>query len=392
MKVPTYLDANSGAPLSAGAQAAIFSVLDGRPGNASSVHGYGRRAKRFLAEAREAIAAALGDFDPEQLVLASSGSEANQTVIRSVLGAALSRWEGAGRAPSERPNWVLSPVEHDSVRQLQPWFEARGGECRLLPLLPSGEVDLGKETLTRIIDERTGLATLIWVGNETGILHSPGKLTSHIHKRGLPARTLIDGAQAWGKVPIDLTALRADYVTFSGHKIGGPAGVGVLALRAGAPFEPWLPGKQEKGRRGGSENLLGIVGLGGAARDLAVSTLPGPERRDRFEAQVRERVPGTRIHGEGAPRVWNTSNLGFAEVEGDSLVMALDLEGFAVSAGSACSSGAIEPSHVLLAMGYSRAQAMSAIRVSFGRDTSESELESLVEALALVVARARSAR
>lgn len=375
-----YLDHNSGAPLTESARAAVHSVSELPAGNPSSVHRAGRAAKRALAEAREAIAAALGGVDPEQLILTSSGSEANQTVIRSVLESALR---------DRRPVWVLSPVEHDSVRQLQEWFVSRGGACRELPLLPSGEVDTSEATLTKLIDEGTGLVSVVWVNNETGIQQNPTLITSHIHKRKLLCRTLIDGAQAWGKLVVDLPATGADFVTFSGHKIGGPAGVGVLYVRRGVALDPLLPGKQEKGRRGGTEGLLAIAGLGGAARDLVKTGIPGPELRDRFEALVLERIPGARIHGQGAPRVWNTSNLGFDGVESDGLVMALDLAGVAVSAGSACSSGALEPSHVLLAMGYSKTQAMAAIRVSFGRSTTWAELEAFVETLRTVVGRFR---
>jgi cysteine desulfurase len=201
----------------------------------------------------------------------------------------------------------------------------------------------------------------------------------------------VDAAQAWGKLPIDVTASPAQLMTFSGHKIGGLAGSGLLWLARGTAARAVIPGKQEKGRRGGTENVAGIVAMGAAASaidpEACASSLAA--LRDRLERAICERIPGTLVNGGTAPRVGNTLNLSFEGVEGDGLVIALDLAGYSVSAGSACASGVLEPSHVLLALGRSRAQAMSAIRISLPPGTRWEELEDFVTQLEQIVGRIR---
>ena len=394
--MPIYLDHNATAPLNPAAIEALSVFLGLAPQqtsqmrsepqkaayyNPSSIHSFGRRAKRILAEVRESVAASLGpSVDHEQLIFTSSGTEANQLAIRSILEPLLR----AGK----RPHWITTSVEHDSVLQMKTWLEERGGRCSLIPVDSDGRIQV--EKLSEIIEPDTALVSAVWVNNETGVITNVAEIASQTRARRIPLH--LDAAQAWGKLPIDLAQVSADLVSVSGHKIGALSGTGVLWVGRGIPIQGAILGKQEKGRRGGSENLAGIVSLGAAARHLPnqqnlekIATL-----RDRLQHAMSERIPGLMINGKDAPRVSNTLNVSIDGIEGDGLIMALDLEGFAVSAGSACSSGALEPSHVLMAMGRTKNQALAAVRVSLSANNTWEELEAFVDALERVVNRFRN--
>lgn len=408
-RVAIYLDANAGAPLKASVVLEIQKLLGSvaTPSesaasifNPSSIHADGRRAKRWMAEARERIALSLsqGDLsreeaqqptgqlarpggaaarviDPEQLLLTSSGSEANQLAIRSAL---------AGRPGA---HWITSPIEHDSILQLA---RENAGQVSYLPVTSRGEVDV--TALARLWRPDTALVSLGWVNNETGVIMDLPAIAREVRARG--ALLHVDAAQAWGKLPIHALETGAHFLTLSAHKIGALAGTGVLWCAPGSKVSPLILGKQEKGRRGGTENLLGMVAAGWAAAEVA--PLDWAARvapvRDALELAITRKIPGTRVNGQGAARVANTLNLSFDGVEGDGIVMALDLAGYSVSSGSACSSGALEPSHVLLAMGHTREQAMAAVRISMADRVEWSTLEKFVSALERVVERMRDAR
>ena len=386
-KNANYLDFNAGAPLHPSVVKKLrlfFSDFSESEtpllANPSSIHSYGRTAKSELAEARESIAASLGTkTDPEQLILTSSGTEANQLAIRSVLEPKFLK--------GEKVHWITTPVEHDSVLQMQAWVKERGGEVSLLPVDNLGAPQVSE--LAQLWRPETALLSLLWVNNETGVISPVVDAIQAVRARG--GLIHVDGAQAWGKLPIDLEALGAHFATFSGHKIGGFAGTGVLWVGRGVRVQTTILGKQEKGRRGGTENLAGWMSVGAAAQNI--NPLEWQKKvepfRDRLESLIESQISGTSVNGKGAPRVANTLNLTFDGVEGDGLVMALDLAGFAVSSGSACSSGVIEPSHVLLAMGRSKTQAMAAVRVSIGESTPWNTLESFAYALKATVERVR---
>ena len=385
VKVGIYLDSNAGAPLKPAALEAL-QLLFQKEGsfvpNPSSIHSHGRMAKKALALARERIAGSLGkQIDPEQLVLTSSGSEANQWVIRSVIEARLSK--------NQSFHWITTPVEHDSIRQMIDWVKKQGGRVSLLPVDSEGAPDI--HFLSSLLEADTALVSLIWVNNETGVMTDVSQLAKLTQSKGIPLH--LDAAQAWGKFPLHLESLGAQFVCFSGHKIGALAGTGVVWLARGCPALPTILGKQEKGRRGGTENTAGLVSLGAAASTL--DPLGWAQRleplRDRLQQRICERIPGALVNGGGAPRVANTLNLSFEGVEGDGLVMALDLAGYSVSAGSACASGVLEPSHILMAMGRTKAQAMAAIRISLPDEISWEQLESFVNDLENVVLRMKSA-
>ncbi len=388
-RIATYLDANAGAPLRPEVVARLRELLSGSPGlsevlfpNASSIHSHGRRAKKWLAEARDRIALSLGeDTDPEQILLTSSGTEANQLAIRSAL-------EPFFR--SKQPvHWITSTVEHDSVLQMKSWVESRGGEVTLLEVNDCGAPDISK-LRSLIRPGETRLVSLIWVNNETGVVTDAREAVLICESQKVPLH--LDAAQAWGKLAIHVSSLGAKWVTFSSHKIGALGGVGVLWLGRGSKVDSLILGKQEKGRRAGTENLMGIISTGEAAASLKPASWDERVRplRDRLEREILDRVPGARVNGAGASRVANTLNVSFSGLVGEGLILALDMAGYSVSSGSACSSGAIEPSHVLLAMGRSKAEATSAIRLSLADVVAWDELEGFVQALEAIVARMRS--
>lgn len=384
LRAAIYLDANAGTPLKSTVQEVLLSWLK-EPSvlipNSSSIHAYGRKAKKAVAEAREWIALSLGPkTDPEQLVLTSSGTESNQLVIQSVIQSALDQ--------GIHPHWITTPVEHDSNRQMVEWVIQQGGSVSHLPVDECG-APLAL-ALREMIRPETVLVSALWVNNETGVISPIEKIASICRKASVCLH--VDGAQAWGKLPVDLDQLGAQWVTFSGHKIGALAGTGVVWVGRGQKVHPVIRGKQEKGRRGGTENTLGIIALGAAARGL--DPLGWASRveplRDRLQTEISQQIEGVIVNGYGARRVANTVNLSFEGIEGDSLVMALDLAGYSVSSGSACASGVLEPSHVLMAMGRTKLQAMAAVRVSLADEMPWDQLEQFCKVLKSTVERVRS--
>ncbi len=414
VKAATYLDSNAGAPLSPCVAGALLPFLKAHShfiANPSSSHSHGRFAKRLLFKAREQIASSFSSqTHPEQILFTSSGTEANQLVIRSVLGPLLGNLH-------KKPHWITTGVEHDSVRQLISWFEGLGGKVSYLPVNEEGGIQTS--SLSSLITPETALISVLWVNNETGVITDVPKLIQARDQAGNEGKFIplhLDAAQAWGKFPLELESLGAQFVTFSAHKIGGLAGSGAvwvpqgswieaphLAASPTSQFRPQLRamilGHQEKRRRGGTENLLGAIAMGVAASQLdpaSWSTSVGI-LRDRLETLILDQIPGTRINGSGEPRVANTMNLSFMGLgeglgKGSSsgIVMALDLAGYSVSSGSACASGAPEPSHVLLAMGRSRSQASSSVRVSIPGVLPWEVLDGFVHALIHVLGRFKS--
>ncbi|MCM2322477.1 MAG: cysteine desulfurase [Oligoflexia bacterium] len=388
-KAAIYLDANAAAPLKAEVLEALSGVLKtesiGFPSNPSSVHSHGRSARRFLFEARQQVALSLGSqVFLDELIFTSSGTESNQLALRLALESRLLR--------GEKPHWILSAAEHDSLVQMRAWLEERGGKVSELPLDAEGRPRVAE--LDRLWRPETALVSLIWVNNETGVITDIAEASAQVRARG--GLLHLDAAQAWGKLPLDARTSGADLLALSGHKIGAPAGTGALwvsrafAVRNGRPV-PAIVGKQEQGRRGGTENLLGAIGLGAAAAALdprSWATRVGASR-DRLEREIVERVPGARINGRGAARVANTINLNFEGVKQDGLVLALDLAGYSVSSGAACSSGVAEPSRVLLAMGRSESEARAALRISLADELPWETMEGFLTALAASVARLR---
>lgn len=374
LRSAVYLDWNAGAPLHPSVKPALLSFFESDGlGNPSSIHAHGRSAKKLLRECISDIARSIDPrITPQQLLLTSSGTEALQSAIRSTLESALERGEPA--------HWILSQGEHEAVASMAEWALKRGCEVTRVPLRSSGEIDLaGVKKAVR--PGQTRLVSLIWVNNETGVISPLEALVPELTAAGVCV--CIDACQAWGKLPLPLVDWGVDFAAFAGHKIGAPAGLGVLYRRQPTAYQALFPGKQQYGARAGTENLMGAVALGAAARHvdpIAFSAELEPLRM-RFENEIGRRLPEVRINGKQAKRVANTVNLTLPGKKSAAVITALDMAGFCVSAGSACSSGSSEPSQVLISMGLTPVEALSSIRVSFGRTTDWQSLESFVQTL-----------
>ena len=376
-----YLDFNATAPIRAEVADAVSVAMRSRFGNPSSVHRYGQEAKTALDDARTAVARLIGANAPE-VVFTSGGTESDNTAIR----AAADAFE-----PKGRRHLIATAIEHDAVLATFKALETRGWRTTLLPVGPSGVVD--PASLERVIGPDTALVSVMLANNELGTIQPVAALAAIARAHGALVHT--DAVQAAGRIPVRVTDLGVDLLSISGHKFGAPKGVGALWVRRGLVLRPWATGgRQERGRRAGTENVPALEGFGVAARlayeDLAEAAVRMAARRDRLEAALLAQVPGSAVNGGGAPRVPNTTNISFDRVEGESLVIGLDLEGIAVSTGSACSSGSLEPSHVLRAMGLPPHRVQSAIRFSLGPDTTDDDIDRTVDAVGRVVARLRA--
>jgi cysteine desulfurase len=362
-----YLDHNATAPLRPEAAAALSRAIE-VTGNASSVHGYGRRARALIEDAREQVAALVG-ARPAELVFTSGGTEANNMAL---LGTA------AGRI-------LVSAGEHDSVLNAVP------GAARI-PLGADGLVDL--EALRELLAQgpEPALVSVMLANNETGVIQPIARIVALAREHDALVHS--DAAQAAGKVPLDFASLGVDLLSLSAHKLGGPPGVGALVIAEGVPCAPLLRGGgQERRRRAGTENLPGIAGFAAAAA-AAVAELDRfaalGELRDELERRLRTAAPEVKVYGAGSPRLPNTSCFGLPGLAAETQVMALDLAGVAVSAGAACSSGKVAPSHVLCAMGVGEAEAGAAIRVSLGWDSRAEDVERFLEAWCALYSRAEA--
>ncbi len=368
MTPAVYLDYNATTPVRPEAAAAVADAL-ALTGNASSVHRFGRLARRKLEDAREAVAALVG-APAERVVFTSGGTEANNLALT-----------GAGRARR-----LVSAGEHDSVLNVAAGVE---GRAERIPLRRDGVVDLDALEARLGEDSRPALVSVMLANNETGVIQPIARAAETAHGRG--ALVHCDAVQGAGKIPVDMAALGVDLLSLSAHKLGGPQGVGALIVAEGLELAPLMRGGgQERRHRAGTENLPGIAGFGAAAE----CALAGLERmaglaelRDRLERCLRARAPEIKIYGAGAPRLPNTSCFGVPGLAAEIQVIALDLAGIAVSAGAACSSGKVAPSHVLGAMGASEAEAGSAIRVSLGWDSGAAGIERFLEAWSALYSR-----
>lgn len=361
MRRTVYLDYNATAPVKPAVAQAIAEVSS-EAGNPSSVHGFGRRARKAVEDARQRVAALVG-AEPERVIFTSGGTEANTLALRG--------------APCRR--LLVSAVEHVSVLDAA---KAAEREVTVLKVDHAGIVDRAALAVELESGEGPWLVSVMLANNETGVIQPVAEIARIAHLNG--ALFHCDAVQAPGRVPMAFADIGADYMSLSAHKFGGPKGVGALVLAPGVDIRPLqVGGGQERGYRAGTENVTGIVGFGIAA-ELALEDLERAselaEMRDGLEARLRALEPGVRVLGLSSPRLPNTSCLTMPEVRAETQVMALDLEGVAVSAGSACSSGKVESSHVLRAMGVPEAEADNAIRISLGWQSREADIDRLVEA------------
>ncbi len=371
-----YLDHNATTPLAPEVLAAMLPYFAKHYGNASSIHVFGREARAAIDNARVRLARLLGAREDE-IIFTGGGTEADNTVIF-----------GVARARRDKGRHIItSQIEHEAVLHACRHLERRG-ECEVTYLPVSRACLVNPDDLRRAIRNDTVLVSIMSANNETGTIQPVKELAAVCRERGVPFHT--DAVQSFGKEPVNVAEWGVDLLSVAAHKFYGPKGVGLLYVRHGTKFEPLLMGgSHENERRAGTENVPGIVGLAAAA-ELAVAKQPEESRRlwaltERLAVQL----PDAERNGHPTQRLANTLNVSFAGCDGSALLMALDLEGVAASAGSACAAGALEPSHVLGAMGLPRELARAAVRFSFGTGNTEADVDHLLDVLPRLVERIR---
>jgi cysteine desulfurase len=367
-----YFDNNATTPVAPEVLSDLAATLAEVCGNASSIHYYGQAAKHRLERARRALAARIG-CDAREIVFTSGGTEAdNLAVFGAVCGVA-------------KGHIVTSSIEHPAVLNSCAQLEREGVAVTYLPVGRDGIVD--PDDVRRSLRSATALITIMHANNETGTLQPVEEIAAIAREAGVLFHS--DGVQVAGRVAVDVTSLGIDLYSVSGHKFGAPKGIGALYVRKGVALKALLyGGHHEKDRRAGTENVPGAAAIGRAA-ELAFDWTGLAGLRDRLENGILERIPGSSVNGRPGSRIPNTSNIRFDGIEGEAMVIALDLRGYAVSSGSACSSGAVEPSHVLLAMGLRPEEARSSVRFSLGPQNTEAEVDALIAAVEASVAHLR---
>ncbi|MEW6428539.1 MAG: cysteine desulfurase NifS [Thermodesulfobacteriota bacterium] len=350
-------------------------------GNPSSMHSFGGNVAAKITRARERIAALLG-ATPEELVFTSCGTESDSTAILSAL-----------QAYPEKRHIVTTRVEHPAVKNLCEQLDRLTGHKHRVTMLPvdrEGRIDLGQ--YEEALSEDTAIVSVMWANNETGVIFPVERMAAMARERGILFHT--DAVQAVGKIPIDLSKMPVDFLSLSGHKLHAPKGVGVLYVRKKTPFWPFLVGgHQERGRRGGTENVASIVALGKAC-ELAGAHMHDENTRvralrDRLEAGLLAAIPNSMLNGHAAERLPNTSNISFEYVEGEAILLHLDRFGICASSGSACTSGSLEPSHVLRAMGVPFTAAHGSIRFSLSIYNTREEVDFVIDKLPPIIAQLR---
>ena len=372
-----YFDHNATTPLSTEVIEALVPCLAEVYGNASSIHHYGQAAKQRLESARRSIALLL-NADPREIVFTSGGTESDNLALFGTL------------RPCEGKHVITTSIEHPAVLNACAQLEREGAEVTYVRVGSSGVVD--PEDVRAALRPSTSLISVMHVNNELGTVQPIAEIARIAREAGVLFHS--DGVQAAGKLPLDVNAMAVDLYAVSGHKLNAPKGIGVLYVRKGTPLRALFHGgKHERERRPGTENVPGAFALGVAAdsarKALDQETSRLSTLRDRLENAICDRIPNAWVNGDRTRRVANTSNIRFDYVEGEAMVIALDLQGFAVSSGAACSSGAVEPSHVLTAIGLSRSQARSSLRFSLGRSNTEEQVDALADAVAEAVAHLR---
>ena len=371
-----YLDNNATTPVLPEVFEAMRPFYLEEFGNASSIHHHGQHARAAVEKARASVAALL-NARPAEIVFTSGGTEADNMGIFGLV--------------ARGDHVITSLIEHHAVLNTCKRLEQMGCEVTYVPVNERSQVD--PREVRRALRPNTKLISIIMANNETGVLQPVEEIGRIAQEADVFFHT--DAVQAAGKVPVDVQKIGCDALSISGHKIHAPQGTGALFIRKGTLIQPLLyGGSHERQRRGGTENVPGIVGLGKAAeiaRHWLASNAPAEmaAMRDALEDSVLRATDGAGVNGLGAPRVPNTTNLYFDHIEGEALVIALDLKGLAVSSGAACSSGAIEPSHVLLAMGMPQQRARASIRVSLGKQTTQEDVDFAIRVIPETIARLR---
>jgi cysteine desulfurase len=379
---PIYLDHAATTPVRPEVVDALLPFLTERAGNPSSVYAYGREARRAVDDAREEIAALIG-ARPQEVLFTSGGTESDNAAIKGVAFSALSR--GGGN------HIITSAIEHHAVLHACEWLEQFGFETTYLPVDHHGQID--PDAVAAAITHRTALITIMLANNEVGTIEPIAEIGRIARERKIPFHT--DAVQAGGSLPLDVRALNVDLLSLSAHKFYGPKGVGLLYVRSGTRWQPQQQGgAQERNRRAGTENTAGIVGMAMALR-LAHATL-GEDSvriaslRDRLVDGLLERIPHGELSGHPTRRLPGSASFVFEHVEGESILLSLDVKGIYASSGSACTSGALEPSHVITALGYPPEVARGSLRLTLGRENTQTDVERVLEELPPAIAALRA--
>ena len=347
-------------------------------GNPSSMHTFGGKVEHKITESRARIASLLG-ASPEEIIFTSCGTESDSTAIRSVT-----------LSNPDKKHILTSRVEHPAVKNLYEYLSKNGYRVTFVPVDRKGRLDL--DYLYDNLSDDTALVSIMWANNESGVIFPIEEISKVVREKGIVFHT--DAVQAVGKFPIDLKAIDIDMLSLSGHKLHGPKGVGALYVRKGTKYTPFMiGGHQEKGRRGGTENVASIIGLGKSC-ELAAAYLSDnnnhvEQLRDKLENEILKRVPNTIINGDRNHRLPNTTSIAFEYVEGESILLMMDEFGICASSGSACTSGSLEPSHVLRAMGVPFTAAHGSVRFSLSKYNTEEEIDFIIEKLPPIIERLR---
>jgi len=373
-----YLDNNATTPLAPGVLEAMMPYLTEWFGNPSSVHRFGQRSRHAVDEGRSQVASLIGCSEQE-LSFTGGGTEAINTVVRGLL---------AGRAGKNKV--VTTVVEHSATRELCRELAKNGTEVVEVGVDQQGVLDM--DALRSAVDENTGVVSIMWANNETGVIFPVAEIAKICREKRVPFHC--DGTQAVGKIPVNVKEVAVDAMSMAAHKFHGPKGVGAFYIRRGIRFRPLvIGGPQEHSRRGGTENVAGIVGFGKAA-ELAKEWLPQMGKvaamRDRLERAILERIEESYVNGRTDLRVPNTSNIGFARLEAEAILLLLSEQGICASAGAACSSGSLEASHVLKGMGIDDRIAHGAIRFSLSKFTRDEEIDRALSVLPGVINKLRA--
>ena len=375
-----YLDNNATTRTAPEAVQAMLPYFSEYYGNASSIHKFGGRLAKVVEEGRAKVAGFLG-ADPSEIIFTSCGTEGDNAAILSALDV----------CPKRRRKIVISTVEHPAILNLGKDLERRGYTVVKIPVDSLGRLDMDRAR--EMIDEETAVVSVMWANNETGNLYPVEALAELAHRAGALFHT--DAVQAAGKIPFKLRDLNIDMLSVSGHKFHAPKGIGALYVRRGVRFRPFIVGgHQERGRRAGTENVPYIVGMGVAA-ELAMANFDKENTyvrklRDDLHNRLIAAIPSVRVNGDVEHRLPNTTNLSFEYIEGESILMYMDIHGICASSGSACTTGSLEPSHVMRAMGVPYTAAHGAIRFSFSRYNTQEDVDTVVEVLPGIIEKIRA--
>ena len=374
-----YVDNNATSRIAPEVLDAMMPYLTERYGNPSSMHSFGGTVGLDIKDARAKVAALIGAA-PEEIVFTSCGSESDSTAI----------WAAINSYPNKK-HIVTTRVEHPAVKNLCETLSKRGYRVTFVPVDSKGRLDL--DHLKRHLTDDTALVSVMWANNETGVIFPIREIGELVRDKGIIFHT--DAVQVAGKIPVNVKADKVDMLSMSGHKIHAPKGVGVLYVRKGTKFSPFLiGGHQEHGRRGGTENVASIIGLGKACelarKHIAEDMARVKKLRDKLESGLLEKIPNAIVNGDRENRLPNTTSIAFEYVEGESILLMLNEYGICASSGSACTSGSLEPSHVLRAMGVPFTAAHGSIRFSLSTYNTEDEIDFIIEKMPPIIERLRS--